>query len=258
MGVYDIPATLSKIQLTRETELRKLGNEYRESFMKSNSKISYIGHSQGSAQLFAALTLNIEYYKKVLNGMIALGPVTRIKDISSSIVKFIAEYSLDKIFNLLGIQEVFNSKQEINQFTKIVCDKFKYICNEALEIVSDRNVKNNDPDKFLVFASHFPSGTSSKNIIHFAKIIRDKKFEDFDGRQYNLRLIIDFKIGLFVGKDDKLSSIEDSRILRKQLLESNSISFYKEYTNTGHATFFLNKDLEYIHDLLNCLVHFIS
>lgn len=257
MGVYDIPAFLNMINKTREEEYTINVNNS-NMIIKANTKISYIGHSQGTTQLFSALTLNLEYYKKMLNGMIALGPVTRIKDISSTIVKFIAEHSLDKIFNIFGIQEVFNSKQEVNQFTMIICDKFNYICKEALEIVSDKNVKNNDMDKFLVFASHFPSGTSSKNIIHFSKMIRHQKFEDFNGSQYNLNLIKDFKIALFVGKDDKLSSIQDSRYLRKQLLESNSIFFYKEYSNTGHATFFLNKDMEYIHDLENCLSHFIS
>ena len=37
----------------------------------------------------------------------------------------------------------------------------------------------NNKDKLLVWTSHYPSGTSSKNIAHFSKMVRDKKFERF-------------------------------------------------------------------------------
>ena len=41
-------------------------------------KITYIGHSQGNSQMFAAITENPEYFKKHLKVLVALGPIVKI------------------------------------------------------------------------------------------------------------------------------------------------------------------------------------
>lgn len=44
----------------------------------TNQKIDYIGHSQGTTIMFAALSLRIESVINNINKFIALGPVTYV------------------------------------------------------------------------------------------------------------------------------------------------------------------------------------
>jgi poly(3-hydroxyalkanoate) synthetase len=46
-------------------------------------KITFIGHSQGNSQLFAAITENPQYYKKHLKVFVALAPILKIKSVTS-------------------------------------------------------------------------------------------------------------------------------------------------------------------------------
>jgi len=61
MGKYDQPAFLDYI-----TE--RTGHE----------KVAYIGHSQGTTQMFYALAENPEYFKSKISLFVALGPVTKL------------------------------------------------------------------------------------------------------------------------------------------------------------------------------------
>jgi len=61
MGTYDIPANLDYI-----TELTGV------------EKVSYIGHSQGTTQMFFGLSEFEDYYASKVNLFVALGPVTVI------------------------------------------------------------------------------------------------------------------------------------------------------------------------------------
>ena len=70
LGKYDLPAQVDYV--IKET---------------GRPKISYIGHSQGTAQMFAALADNEEFYAKRINFFGALAPIARIKNIQQSVLK---------------------------------------------------------------------------------------------------------------------------------------------------------------------------
>jgi pimeloyl-ACP methyl ester carboxylesterase len=240
MGVRDLPAMIDYIQATSEVE-----------------KISYIGHSQGTAQLFAAYTLIPDYFTKKLNGFIALGPITNLNYLKSSFLQTMAEFRLDTVFSVLGINEILPSPDSVHKFSTLICEKIVSLCDGLLELLADSNPNVDDKERLLVFVSHFPSGASLKTLKHYARIIRNKKFLKFDkDEEYNFDNIRGIPIALLVGKDDKLSTVEDSRILRNKLLISNVLHFYKEYDNMGHATFFLNKSKDHLDDVLRCLTDF--
>jgi len=97
MGLYDLPSMLNFIQRITNT----------------NKKITYIGHSQGTAQLFAGITLLPEYYKGKLKGFIALIPVTSIKNVNLTFLKHIVDQHLFELFVKLGISELFRNSQSI-------------------------------------------------------------------------------------------------------------------------------------------------
>ena len=207
--------------------VEKFKNKNPDKILNIINKISYLGHSQGTAQFFAGFSRNPEYFKKNFNGMIALGPVTTLKYFSSSLIKQFSDKKVERIYDFFRINEVFDSKNSVNKFNKFLCDIIPIICKGGMELIVDEKSSNNDENKFLVWVSHYPSGTSSKNIGHFSKILREKNFEDYDGVNYDLSLIDDFPISLHVGKDDRMSTVEDSRELREILIENNSLYFYK-------------------------------
>ncbi len=86
MGLYDLPAIIDYIRTTTGVE-----------------KITYIGHSQGTTQMFAGLSLKNDYYSKILNVFTALGPVTNLENIGSSFLKKLASTKQDYILKKLGI-----------------------------------------------------------------------------------------------------------------------------------------------------------
>lgn len=63
MGTYDIPAIIDFV-------LAKTGQ----------SQVSYVGHSEGTTQIFAAASLAPAYYKEKMNIFVALGPATFISN----------------------------------------------------------------------------------------------------------------------------------------------------------------------------------
>ena len=54
-------------------------------------KVTYIGHSQGTMQMFAALCENLDFFKPKLNLVIMLAPVTRPTSVSTKRLQFLAD-----------------------------------------------------------------------------------------------------------------------------------------------------------------------
>jgi lysosomal acid lipase/cholesteryl ester hydrolase len=236
MGLHDLPAIIDTI-----ISLTGVG------------KITYIGHSQGTSQMFAGLTLKHDYYRAVLNGFIALGPVTSMGNIGSSFVKTATDWKLDKVIGFLKINEILADSESVGKLQRVVCKYVGILCKGVLKAVSDAELHDNDMDRLLVYVSHFPSGTSTKCLKHFSNNIRNNVFADISGNHYDLSLIKHFPIGLFVGENDKLATVEDNRKLKEILIKNNSLKFYKEYEDVGHITFFLSKKNLFMDDILDFL-----
>lgn len=252
MAIYDLPAMIDYIILKTNVE-----------------KITYFGHSQGTLQVFVGMTLIPDYFNRTLNGIIALGPVTSMANIGSNFLYFTAKTDLDNILAFLGFKEFLPNMKAFNELNSLLCDKLHLICNGLLELIADSNAYYDDQDKMPVFLAHFPSGTSLKDISHFAQFVRNKNFAQFDyGKvknleiygnsippEYNLNKIRN-KICLFVGTDDRLATTKDNRIFKEILSKNGNLVWYKEYDNMGHLTFFVPKDFSYNNDIMNCVKEF--
>jgi pimeloyl-ACP methyl ester carboxylesterase len=237
MGKYDLPAMIEFIR-------GKTGKE----------KISYIGHSQGTAQLFSALTYNTEYFTSRLNSFVALGPVTSMENVGSGLVKIVAESRVDKILEFLNINELLNNPEAVTKLQVTLCKYVDILCSGILNLIADLNPKYDDMDRFIVFISHFPSGSSLKSVQHFSQSIRKKNFAPYKSDSpYDLKNIKNIPIGLFVGRQDLLATVLDNRNLKAALESNDVIKFYKEYDDMGHSTFFLSGTNHHVDDLLNFL-----
>ena len=49
-------------------------------------KVAYIGHSQGTTEMFSELSLNEDYYKDKVSLFLAFGPVMRLTNSGSSLI----------------------------------------------------------------------------------------------------------------------------------------------------------------------------
>jgi hypothetical protein len=240
MGIYDIPAVMNYITKTTNT-----------------SKLTIIAHSQGTTEVFAGMSILPEIYTKYLNGFIALGPVTNLNYINTTFVKTIADYKIDKFFNLFNMNELFPSPDSVHKISTFICEKLTILCNGLMNMLANSNINGDDQERFLVFVSHFPSGASLKSISHFAEIIRRKKFINLNtNKEYDLNVIKGVEVAMFVGAKDRLATYDDNRNLRNIFLKNNVLHFYKEYENMGHSTFFLNKSNEYVSDVIRCVNDF--
>lgn len=232
MGLIDLPALIEFI-------LKSTGRK----------KISYIGHSQGTAQLFAAASLEPKYFSDRLNCFFALGPITNISNPGSTFLKLAALSKIDYLFSYLGLNEILEDGDFINRLQSKLCSILPSFCGFLLELIADVNYGDDDMARFLVFLSHFPSGTSLKTLQHFADNIRNHRFTQYGQvAPYPLTDIKDLPIFLYVGADDELATSIDNRNLRDIL--GPVVQWYKEYEGMGHATFFLSKTNEHLKDLI--------
>lgn len=235
MGLYDLPAMITQIQKT----------------INSDKKITYVGHSQGTAQLFAGMTLLPEYFAAKINGFIALGPVTNLKNVNSTLLKSMVDYRLDLFFSKLGINELFRNTQTLTYLEKTLCSKIGILCQGILEIISDFDIKDDDLDRFIVFLAHFPSGSSVNTFLHFAQSMRYDTFSSFlDKVPYDFSKAKNIPIALMVGMEDRLATVADNRKLKVILEENKLLSFYREYEGTGHLSFFISISNIFMDDVI--------
>ncbi len=83
-------------------------------------KVSYIGHSQGTTQMFCALSENIEFFREHMNLYIALAPVARVDSCSSGLIKKMKDNEMvENTLKKLKIFELFPSKDKNNTFTSL-------------------------------------------------------------------------------------------------------------------------------------------
>jgi lysosomal acid lipase/cholesteryl ester hydrolase len=241
MGTKDLPAIIDYI-------LNHTGRE----------KISYIGHSQGTGQLFAAMSLDNSYFAARLNCFMAFGPVSYMGNVTSIFLTSLAKLRLDNLLITFGIfNEFLSDPQAAYKFQAWVCTHVQILCTSILDVFSDVSSNDDDLVRFLVFISHFPSGTSLKSIHHFAQNIRNGGFADLkNDKPYPLKNISGVPISLFVGKDDRLATVADNKLLKEVLMTNNVLAFHKDYDSMGHLTFFLSKTNEHVNDMLPLLEKF--
>jgi len=210
-----------------------------------------------------------EYFKNSLSGVIALGPAATLANMGSTFLQFVVKTKFDVLLYYAGLNEFAPSHPAIGKLYSWVCDTFHLVCDSLLELVADSNAEDDDPEKFPVFMGHFPSGTSTKDLTHFAQNVRNKVFAQYDyGATKNMQVYgqitapnydlskIQNKVCLFVGNDDRLATPTDSRILNQTLANAGASHFYKEYDHMGHLTFFLAKDFTYNNDIMSCIDQF--
>jgi len=132
MGKYDAPAQI-------ELALRMTGNK----------KVTYVGHSQGTTQMFYALQAEPEYWGQKVNLFVAAAPVTRLDHTTNPLIKLFAQIQgtlrntlyFFKVYSLLG-------DAVTSAGVHLVCGTIPSLCQflEGFAITHDPSL--DDEDRF--------------------------------------------------------------------------------------------------------------
>lgn len=113
-----------------------------------------------------------------------------------------------------------------------LCKVDRVTCLAGLTLISEMNNTVNNVNRLPVIMAHFPSGSSTKNFLHFQQFVRKEEFNNFDYGKKNEAVYgqktpplydlskVTFPVHLYVGKYDRLADVEDSNRLFKELTNS--------------------------------------
>lgn len=215
---FDIPDTIAFVQN-----------------LTGHHKVGYVGHSQGTSLMFGLLSEKPEY-ANIVEPFVALAPVAYV-DNTISIGKFLGIY-ISSVRNLPMFQHInvwFASSNTIIRFlTTLLCGNQvmpEDVCNTIFFLTFGYNQEEIDNSQLPAYLSHFPAGTSAKNIAHYGQEVLSHRFAKYDygthinrmrygqdqSPDYNLSYIESKSIALFFADNDWLSVPKDLARLRANL-----------------------------------------
>ncbi|KAE8785590.1 Triacylglycerol lipase 1 [Hordeum vulgare] len=167
LAEYDLLAMLSYVYTVRQ------------------SKILYVGHSQGTIMGLAAFTL--PEITKMISAAALLCPISYLDHVSASFVLRAVGMHLDQMLLTMGFHQLnFRSAMGV-QIVDSICDDGHVDCNDLLSSITGENCCFNGSriDHYLEYEPH-PSST--KNLHHLFQMIRKGTFARYDyGLWGNLR-----------------------------------------------------------------------
>ena len=157
---HDIPDTINYI-------LRTTGQ----------SSLSYIGFSQGTAQAFATLSIHPDLNEKV-NLFVALAPAMSPAGLSNGIVDSLVKASPDVLFLAFGRKSILSSATFWQSI--LYPPIFVRLIDMSLSFLFAWSGANIAPHQKLAAYPHLYSFTSTKSVVHWFQIIRNKSFQMYD------------------------------------------------------------------------------
>lgn len=129
--------------------------------------------------MFYALAKNEDYLKERINLFVAMAPVLRLGNTTSSTLKNLAYYkfSFEKALKTFGIYEVMGAKWL--EMADKICLGFPVTCDMTHDFAEGVS-KFNDVDRADVSQGHFPHPASWKQLAHYAQSFDSGLFREFD------------------------------------------------------------------------------
>lgn len=157
---HDIPDTISYILSTTEAP-----------------SLSYIGFSQGTAQAFAALAVHPKLNEQV-NVFIALAPAMAPGGLSNGIVDALVKASPHLLFLLFGRKSILSAT---TMWQSIVYPPiYVKVIDASLGFLFGWKASNMSLSQKLAAYPHLYSFTSTKSVVHWFQILRNKSFQMYD------------------------------------------------------------------------------
>lgn len=154
MADYDVPAMVAHV-------LAETGAE----------RVAYVGHSQGTTQAIAALASNADLRSRV-SIAVMLAPAVFMAHMSSYPMLALAELQADQLFNLLGVTEFMPPRHAAADLFGGVCKATPLLCVSVITAICGFDARNVNASRLPEYVQYAPSGTSVKNMAHWAQAVR--------------------------------------------------------------------------------------
>lgn len=143
----------------------------------SQPSLSYVGFSQGTAQAFATLSIHPTLNDKV-DVFIALAPAMSPAGLHNGVVDALIKASPEVIFLAFGRRSILSSA---TMWQAVLYPPiFVRIIDMSLRFLFNWSCKNISPHQKLAAYPHLYSFTSTKSVVHWFQIIRNKSFQMYD------------------------------------------------------------------------------
>lgn len=139
--------------------------------------LSYIGFSQGTAQAFASLAVHPKLNDQV-NVFIALAPAMSPAGLSNGIVDALIKASPQVLFLLFGRRSILSAATMWQNI--LYPPLFVRLIDMGLSFLFNWNATNISVSQKLAAYPHLYSFTSTKSVVHWFQIIRNKAFQMYD------------------------------------------------------------------------------
>lgn len=197
----------------------------------NQSKLAYVGHSEGTVQMFAMPTVRPDMVSKIAY-FGALAPIAYVKHQKSPLIDLLAYLDIAYIYEILGRKQFLPGIYILQNIAPELCEIVPEGCDEALWLLVGPS-KDLNASRIDVYVSETPADTSVKNMIHWSQGVKRDKFEMYDygsskaneehygpnypePPQYNLSAVT-MPLGLYSGSNDWLADPTDVSKLRKEL-----------------------------------------
>jgi pimeloyl-ACP methyl ester carboxylesterase len=247
MSEYDLPAAFEYIH--RQTD----------------QNITYIGHSQGTIIMFAALSDRNPGVLKYLKKYIALAPVAWVQHISSGPANLMAHTQLAQMLAAFHVNQFLPANWAESALGHEFCKNFVKVCADFLGSIFGFDPEFDNAKQYNVILEHEPAGTSVTNMLHWRQMVLTGKFAKYDyGTAGNIQHYgqpappeydvskINIPVHLFFSKHDSFVDDRDSQKLLDSLTGCPEVD--KRWYGGGHMTYIWSKNISYyFNDLLAVL-----
>jgi lysosomal acid lipase/cholesteryl ester hydrolase len=136
--------------------------------------LSYVGFSQGTAQAFAALSVNSDLNKKI-DVFIALAPAMSPRGLHNRMVDAFVKANPASMYFFFGRRAILAGAPYWQSL--IYPPLYVNIIDYSLTVLFDWRGKNISKDQKAAAYPHLYSSTSTKSIVHWFQIMRNKTFQ---------------------------------------------------------------------------------
>ncbi|KAK3132555.1 hypothetical protein QOZ80_6AG0524410 [Eleusine coracana subsp. coracana] len=225
----------------------------------TQSKLLYVGHSQGTIMGLAALTM--PEVVKMISSAALLCPISYLDHVSAGFVLRAVAMHLDQMLVTMGIHQLnFRSDMGV-QILDSLCDDEYLDCNNLLASITGENCCFNS-SRIDYYLQYEPHPSSTKNLRHLFQMIRKGTFAKYDyGWWGNLRFYgqlhpppFDIRsipkslpIWMGYGGRDALADVTDVERTVQELRSTPEMLYIRDY---GHIDFIMSvkaKDDVYVH-----------
>jgi len=227
--------------------------------------ISYVGHSEGTTQMFLAGSLMPEYFTPKINVYAALAPVATTANISNHYIRLAAKYIKEIQFVLMRkhIYNIIPPLPVADEVIDVVCELpfLKDVCLHIAGLLNHDGIDNGS--RFDMYMSNLPSGVGYRTFVYYAQMINSGECTLYDyGSHENKKIygtptpppvpfdFYEIPTALYSGDIDGLADPTDVAWLSQTL--GDKVVFQKQY-HLDHFSFVIAKDMSYFNDVVTVL-----